>query len=374
MISKLIAKGLGLVSVLLVTASPLFAQGNGTTADLSLSVQITEPRMDIIRFSDLLKFDPNSSGGSSRIVFRGEIKNTVDQPVTVKKDALSFVMKFNGNALATLRNNQDLIINPNEVISLTNVTALKASGRLKLDGSFDPDAIIALLFGSGKKMTDISPGSPIAAGEYSFSLSITGAVPAEGSFTLSNPTGFIALVGPGSTFLDEEPAEIFDRNPAISWVGDATEFELRVVLVDRTIDKTVGDLQSKAPQFVKSDLKTKFLRYPQSDLMPGKVYAVLVASKVNSLGSSQPEYNWAVPFWFTIPETKTASEVAGNDIIEKLKAIFGDQYAAMFEQIKSGKVKGTITIDGKTVTFQELALILQNLQTGNANLENIDVK
>ncbi|MBN8707211.1 MAG: hypothetical protein J0L62_15170 [Bacteroidetes bacterium] len=372
MISKIIARGLGLAAPMLIAAAQLMAQTNGTIDDLSFRMNITEPRMDIIRFGDLLKFDPNSSGGSSRIVFRGEIKNNSSSDVIIDKDELQFNVKFNGNALATLKNSKPVTIAPNEVVSLSNINALKASGRLSLDGDFSPENVISALFGSGKKMTDISTGSPIPAGEYSFSFGTISNL-AEGSFTLSNPSGYIALIGPGSTFLEEDPAEIFDRNPAISWTGDASEFELRIVQVDRTVDKALGDLLSKSPQYSEIT-KGKFRRYPQSDLVAGKVYAILVSSRVNSLGSSKPEETWAVPFWFTIPQSKTASEVAGNDIIAKLKAIFGDQYATMFEQIRSGNVKGTITIDGKTVTFQELAEILQKLQTGDANLESIDVK
>lgn len=369
MISKLLIRRLGLILPALMISGVVLAQINHT-------IVITSPAMDKIKFGDLMKFDPNTSGGTSRVIFRATLTNSDQQnPAELPVGSVRFFVDYNGTVLPLSMSNGNIVkFSPGETITLSNVNALKQDGRFnfKIEGS-DPDVdqIVSKLYGPGKTSSDINIGAPLPAGAYNFHLEVN-KEDKVATLSLSNPSGYISIIGPGSTFLEDVPAEIYDRNPAISWSGDAPEFELRVVLVDPTVDKTIEDLKNKSPQF-KEITKNKFKRYPSSDLQAGKVYAILLASRVNSMGSSDAEETWATPFWFTIPEAKSASEIAGNDIINKLKAIFGDDYAAIFEQIKSGKVKGTIMIDGKTVTFQELALILQKLQTGEANLESFDV-
>jgi hypothetical protein len=369
MISKLLIRRLGLILPALMISGVVLAQINHT-------IIITSPAMDKIKFGDLMKFDPKSSGGTSRVIFRATLTNSDKQnPAELAINSIKFYVDFNGTPLPLSMKNDNVVkFAPGETITLSNVNALKQDGRFnfKIDGP-DPDIdlIVPILFGQGKKSEDINIGAPLPAGAYNFHL-VVNDEDKVATLTLSNPSGYISIMGPGSVFLEDDPAEIYDRNPAISWSGDAPEFELRVVLVDPTVDKTIEDLKNKNPQF-KEITKNKFRRYPNTDLQAGKVYAILLASRVNSMGSASAEETWATPFWFTIPEAKSASEVAGNDIINKLKAIFGDDYAAIFEQIKSGKVKGSIMIDGKSVTFQELAVILQKLQTGEANLESFDV-
>ncbi|MCA0445255.1 MAG: hypothetical protein LCH54_03395 [Bacteroidetes bacterium] len=370
MISKLLIRRLGVALPFLMIANFALAQQG-----ITHSIVVTSPAMDKIRFSDLMKFDPRSTGGTSRMMLRMTLENS-GEDYTIPVGEILFEVQYNTKSLGlTLFNNKPVTVKKGFPIVLTNVNAMKSDGVFGFKvkgGDINMDDVVSALLGGSKDITDINPQAPIPAGEYKFLFTVLGNTQSD-EMILSNPSGYVSLIGPGTTFLDEEPGEIFDAKPAISWSGDAPEFEWRIVVVDPTVDKTMGDLLSKTPQA--SDItKNKFVRYPNSDLQAGKVYAVLVSSRVNSLGSSKPEENWATPFWFTIPQAKSASEVAGNNIINQLKAIFGDDYAAIFEQIKSGKVKGTIMIDGKSVTFQELAIILQKLQTGDANLESFDVK
>lgn len=373
MISKFLIRRLGITFSFLMITGLVWAQ---TYPTISHSIEVTSPAMDKIRFSDLMKFDPKSSGGTSRMMLRMNLSNSGPADVVIKADSISFTVLYNGAPLGfELVNGKSVTVKPGAPIILTNINAMKADGIFAFKvkgGDIKLDAIVSALLGGDKTITDINPQAPIPAGEYTFNFTV-GSVTESAVLTLSNPSGFVSLIGPGTVFLDEEPGEVYDAKPAISWSGDAPEFELRIVPVDRLIDKTMGDLLSKNPQYSEIT-KNKFKRYPNSDLQAGKVYAILVSSRVNSLGSSKPEETWATPFWFTIPQAKTSSELAGNEIINKLKAIFGDDYATLFEQIKSGKIKGSIMIDGKSVTFQELAVILQKLQTGDANLESIDLK
>lgn len=370
MISNSVIRKLGFILATLMISGVVYSQINH-------NIIITSPAMDKIKFGDLMKFDPKSSGGTSRVIFRATLTNSDKQnPAEIGVGKVEFYVDYNGSRLPlSMKNGSVIKFTPGETITLTNVTALKQDARLnfKIDGP-DPDVdqIVSALYGTGKKSSDINIGAPLPAGAYNFHL-VVNDEDKVATLSLSNPSGYIAIVGPGSTFLEDDPAEIYDRNPAISWSGDAPEFEVRVVLVDRTVDKTIEDLKNKTPQF-KEITKNKFRRYPNSDLQAGKIYAILIASRVNTMGASSAEETWATPLWFTIPEAKTAAEVAGNDLINKLKAIFGDDYATIFEQIKNGKIKGTIMIDGKTVTFQELAEILQKLQTGDANLESLKLK
>lgn len=374
MSSKTSVRKWGLTLPVLMIAGMAWAQGY---PNISHKIEITSPAMDKIRFSDLMKMDPKSSGGSSRIMMRMTISNSGNQDVIINGGDIGFNVKYNGTPLGIeMINGNKVEVKKQSSVVLTNINAMKADGIFgfkKSDGgNISPDVVISALLGPGKTTADVNPMAPIPAGEYTFEFAIAGIGLETASMILSNPSGYVSIVGPGTTFLEEEPGEIYDTKPAISWSGDAPEFELRVVMVDRLVDKSMGDLLSKPAQYSEVT-KNKFKRYPNSDLQAGKTYAVLVSSRVNSLGSLSAEEVWATPVWFTIPVAKTASEIAGNQLIEKLKAIFGDQYSEIFEQIKTGKIKGQITIDGKTVTYQELAAILQKLQTGEANLENLDV-
>lgn len=374
MSSKTSVRKWGLTLPVLMIAGMAWAQDY---QGISHNIEITSPAMDKIRFSDLMKLDPNSSGGASRIMMRMTISNSSDHEKTIKAGDILFDADYNGKSLGlSMINGKDVTISNTKPLVLTNVNALKSDGVFGFKSSdgtgIDRDEIILTLLGSGKTIKDINPMAPIPAGEYTFKMTIHGLGTQTATMVLSNPSGFVSINTPGTPFLEEEPGEILVPKPPISWSGDAPEFEIRVVIVDRTVDKSIGDLLAKPAQF--SDItRNKFMQYPNSDLQPGKIYAILVASRINSMGSNDAELTWASPVWFTIPIAKSASEIAGNQLIEKLKAIFGDQYATIFEQIKSGKIKGQIMIDGKTVTYQELAAILQKLQTGEANLENLDV-
>ncbi|MCK6601419.1 MAG: hypothetical protein L6Q77_06310 [Bacteroidetes bacterium] len=368
MSSKTSVRKWGLTLPVLMIAGMAWAQ------TINHSVEITSPAMDKIRFGDMMKFDPRSSGGTSRVMFRATVHNTGSEEALIPAKSAWFWVDYNGTDLPLkMYNKLPVVLKPGEKITMTNVNALKEDGRFSFTVSGDPQVedIAKVLFNK-TDVASINVGAPLPAGAYTFHLKIND-VDATATLSLSNPSGFVAINSPGSTFLEEDPLEIYERNPVISWSGDAPEFEVRVVVVDPTVDKTVEDLKNKTPQY-KDITRDKVRRYPNSDLQAGKIYAVLLASRVNTMGSSNAEEVWASPTWFTIPVAKTSSEMAANQIIEKLKAIFGDDYASLFEQIKSGKVKGTVMIDGKSVTFQELVAILEKLQSGQANLESMGIK
>lgn len=380
MLSKL-TKLIGFSAVSLVLIGGLANAQPATYPDIALNVNFPPPVVDRIKLSDLAKFDPAASGGSSRILFSIEIRNTnTSAPVSIKANAVELAFKFNGNGITSFTNGRDVILRAGEVVSLNNLNALKADSRFSFKikgGSFDANAIVRSLYGDDASFSSIDPGAPLPAGEYTFVLTLAGAQNngASSSIQLSNPTGYVELIGPGSTFGSGDPMVIMDRQPVITWIGDAPGFLLKVVEKGPN-DKTVGDLLSKTANF-ETTTKSRFVRYPSAGvtpLMPGKTYVILLASQVNTMGSKKPEEQFATPLEFKVQASQSAGESASSQFLENLKALVGEQYAGEFDKLQGGKVVGDPTLDGQRMSTRDFMELGQKIQIGQATVKSVRVK
>lgn len=114
MLSKL-TKLIGFSVVSLVLVSGLANAQPATYPDIALNVNFPPPVVDRIKLSDLAKFDPAASGGSSRILFSIEIRNTnTSAPVSIKANAVELAFKFNGKGITSFTNGRDVILRAGE--------------------------------------------------------------------------------------------------------------------------------------------------------------------------------------------------------------------------------------------------------------------
>ncbi|NTW48656.1 MAG: hypothetical protein HGB19_02765 [Chlorobiales bacterium] len=122
------------------------------------------------------------------------------------------------------------------------------------------------------------------------------------TFNITNPTGFISLIGPGNevgTFIDE----VFTPTPVFAWQGDAQRYRIRVwekLAGQRTFDEVIGnnphvDKEVFAPTF----------QYPVGGvrvLEPGKTYFWQVSSLTEVSGRGTPRGTESAPFVFRMAD------------------------------------------------------------------------
>jgi hypothetical protein len=278
-----------------------------------------------------------------------------------------------------LQNDAQVIMKPGETISMNNLTAFKKSSRFdfQLEGNLDMDNIVSILYGSDKTASDINLGDPIPSGTYTFSIIFKGKTEKTASFNLSNPSGYVQLIGPGSEFQDQDPDVIYTKTPVIRWIGDAPDYRVTVVEVGSN-DKSIDELKTKTPSF-QITTKSNTVQVPASGnglispLKVGKVYAILLESQINTLGSTKPIGKIATPIWFKVGSPQSGSEAQAGNLIFLLKSLFGSEYEKIFDQLKDGQVTGTITLNGTQINAQKLQDIANKFRAGTYQVQKITV-
>lgn len=357
----------------------LATMGVSTAYPQQLQLDISLSSVDVIRFTDLAKFDPNSSGGTSRVLFKFTATNTGSVPYNIKRKDAKLTMLYNGKSLdLAIFNGSDVVVEPGRSVVVDNTNAFKPDSRFnwEREGDFSIDKIKEILFGS--KNAEINLGGPLPAGEYTFAVSVVGQGSVSQSLVLSNPSGFVQIVGPGAELNSGDVPTIFNKQPFIAWIGDAPSYRLRVY-EKGTNDKSISDFKSKVANLDIDNYKSTSFQYPASGvgvrpLEVGKTYVIIVESKLNSLGSNVAELNVATPYEFKLAELQSASEGASSQALELLKQLFGDSNEAVFAALKDAKPDGNATVDGRPIGVQELIKIGNNLRSGQFKLVKVSVK
>lgn len=357
----------------------LITMGVSTAYTQQLQLDLMLTSVDVIKFNDLAKFDPNSSGGTSRILFRFTATNTGSTPVTIARKKAKLSMLYNNKSLdLAIFNGADVVIEAGRSVVVDNTNAFKSDSRFnwEREGDFSLDKIKEVLFGN--KNADVNMGGPLPAGEYTFVVDITGVGSVSQSLVLSNPSGFVQIVGPGAELGSGDVPVIFNKQPFIAWIGDAPYYRLRVY-EKGTNDKSIGDFKSKVANLDLDNYKSTSFQYPASGvgvrpLEVGKTYVIILESKLTSLGSNVAETTVAQPFEFKLAELQSATEGASSQALELLKQLFGDSNEAVFAALKDAKPDGNATVDGRPIGVQELIKIGNNLRSGQFKLVKVSVK
>lgn len=355
------------------------AQKTYVTDASQLSISLSSEPVDVIKVQDLMKLAPGNNSGTSRVLFRATFKNETNQPVSIKAKTLRFFGSYNGKPLPiTLVNKNDIDFKPNESVTQNSNTITKSSWiSFDIEGSMpDLDLIAAVL---GKKVSEITPASPVPSGEYGFTITLgpskgSSFISETASIVLTNIESNVTILGPGDEFGSDIP-EIDNKQPLISWTGGSPTYE--VVVIEKTdSENSFSDLLSKVPNF-REQTKGTSIQYPGAGvkpLQPGKTYVVAVSSLIKDFASTVDSRKWSTPFIFKIREQQTGGQSAGNQIVDTFKSAFGDQYNAAFDQLTNGKPTGNMTLDDKPISVNDLRNIVAKLQNQEYTLKGISVK
>lgn len=367
------------LSAVLISLS-VSAQKTYVTNPGQLSITVTADPVDVIKIQDLMKLAPGNNTGTSRVLFRATFTNNTQAPISIKARQLRFYGSYNGKPLPiTLVNKNDVDFKANESVSQTSNTITKSAWiSFDTEGSMpDLDLIASVL---GKKVSELTPASPVPSGEYSFTIAVGASkgnafISESATIALTNIESNVTLLGPGDEFGTGSIPEIDDKQPLITWTGGSPTYE--VIVVEKTeTENSFGDLLSKVPNF-KDRTQGTSIQYPAAGvkpLQPGKTYVVAVASIIKDFSSTVDNRKWSVPFVFKIREQQTGTQAASNQLVDSFKSAFGDQYNAAFDQLTNAKPTGNMTLDDKAISVNDLRNIVAKLQNQEYTLKGISVK
>jgi len=284
------------IGMILCLSSTSFAQKGSISGGL-----VGDP--SVVYLADIIKIgDQVSLGGTAKDIFRITVANNTDS------DPLTFALEFykdgeliaHGESSPTYR----------KTFTLTNNNIKQSPYRLN-GFSFDEDKIKSI---TGTAFSASGPGdlnipTVLPSGIYMFKLWLKdGMTPTSNIhtivLTITNPTGYVSLQGPGNPVAFGEPQVLNSPFPTFQWQGDAQEYIIEVFERVEGSQQSFTEVFGNNPHFFKEKVLGQSIQFTGTGthsrpLVSGHTYFWRVTSVVEVGGRANANQTWSEPFFFT---------------------------------------------------------------------------